>query len=120
MPEGEAKEAKGEVKAKAKDASPRRRPAGNQAQVKVELLDGSTMELQVDVSIVKTSIQIELIMMCNAMTKNVYIFIQFMWKYTWRLTDLRKLYWLILYYLLVTISHLFIRSYITSLLGTLI
>lgn len=51
MPEGEAKEAKSDAKAKAKDASPRRRPAGNTAKVKVELLDGSTMDLDVDVSI---------------------------------------------------------------------
>lgn len=44
MPEGVAKEAK------AKEASPRRRPAGNLARVRVELLDGSIMELEVDVS----------------------------------------------------------------------
>lgn len=42
MPEGVAKEAK------AKEASPRRRPAGNLARVRVELLDGSIMELDVD------------------------------------------------------------------------
>lgn len=54
MPEGvakEVKEAKSDVKAKAKEASPRRRPSGNMAKVKVELLDGSTMELEVEVSI---------------------------------------------------------------------
>lgn len=33
-----------------KEASPRRRPSGNTAHVRVELLDGSTMELDVDVS----------------------------------------------------------------------
>lgn len=41
-------EAKSDVKAK--EASPRRRPTGNVAKVKVELLDGSTMELDVEVS----------------------------------------------------------------------
>lgn len=46
MPEGVAKEAKEEKKAK---ESPRRRPAGNTAHVRVELLDGSTMELDVEV-----------------------------------------------------------------------
>lgn len=51
MPEGVAKEAKDDAKGKAKEASsPRRRVAGNIARVKVELLDGSTMELDVDVS----------------------------------------------------------------------
>lgn len=45
MPEGVAKDGKG------KEASPRRRPAGNLAKVKVELLDGSTMDLDVEVRI---------------------------------------------------------------------
>ncbi|XP_073962671.1 protein 4.1 homolog isoform X3 [Choristoneura fumiferana] len=45
MPEGVAKEAKEEKKAK---ESPRRRPAGNTAHVRIELLDGSTMELDVE------------------------------------------------------------------------
>lgn len=48
MPEGVAKE--GDAKGKAKEASPRRRPSGNVARVRVELLDGSIMELDVDVS----------------------------------------------------------------------
>lgn len=48
MPEGVAKE---DAKGKAKEASPRRRPSGNVVKVKVELLDGSIMELDVDVSI---------------------------------------------------------------------
>lgn len=47
MPEGVAKE---DAKGKAKEASPRRRPAGNIARARVELLDGSIMELDVDVS----------------------------------------------------------------------
>ncbi|XP_052744570.1 protein 4.1 homolog isoform X2 [Bicyclus anynana] len=49
MPEGVAKDAKGakEEKPKAKE-SPKRRPAGNQARVKVELLDGSVMDLDAD------------------------------------------------------------------------
>lgn len=50
MPEGVAKDAREEAKAKAKEASPRRKPSGNVARVKVELLDGSTMDLEVDVS----------------------------------------------------------------------
>ncbi|XP_048000948.1 protein 4.1 homolog isoform X3 [Leguminivora glycinivorella] len=45
MPEGVAKEAKDEKKSK---ESPRRRPAGNTAHVRVELLDGSTMTLDVE------------------------------------------------------------------------
>ncbi|XP_075985080.1 protein 4.1 homolog isoform X3 [Anticarsia gemmatalis] len=45
MPESVAKEAKDDGK---KKESPRRRPAGNTAHVRVELLDGSTMELDVD------------------------------------------------------------------------
>ncbi|XP_035452100.2 protein 4.1 homolog isoform X1 [Spodoptera frugiperda] len=45
MPEGVAKE---DAKGKAKEASPRRRPSGNVVKVKVELLDGSIMELDVD------------------------------------------------------------------------
>ncbi|KAL0861240.1 hypothetical protein ABMA27_008805 [Loxostege sticticalis] len=49
MPEGVAKEAKDETKAKAKkEASPKRRPSGNLAKIKVELLDGSTMDLEAD------------------------------------------------------------------------
>ncbi|XP_028167660.1 protein 4.1 homolog isoform X3 [Ostrinia furnacalis] len=49
MPEGVAKEAKDEAKAKAKkEASPKRRPSGNLAKIKVELLDGSTMDLEAD------------------------------------------------------------------------
>ena len=46
MPEGVAKDGK-EAKAKAKE-SPKRRT--NLAKIKVELLDGSTMELEADVS----------------------------------------------------------------------
>ncbi|CAH0696478.1 unnamed protein product [Spodoptera exigua] len=45
MPEGVAKE---DAKGKTKEASPRRRPSGNVVKVKVELLDGSIMELDVD------------------------------------------------------------------------
>lgn len=45
MPESVAKD-----DGKKKEASPRRRPTGNTAHVRVELLDGSTMELDVDVS----------------------------------------------------------------------
>lgn len=45
MPESVAKD-----DGKKKEASPRRRPSGNTAHVRVELLDGSTMELDVDVS----------------------------------------------------------------------
>ncbi|XP_026728552.1 protein 4.1 homolog isoform X5 [Trichoplusia ni] len=48
MPEGVAKEAKDDGKSKAKEASPRRRATGNTAKVRVELLDGSVMELDVD------------------------------------------------------------------------
>ncbi|KAJ0171263.1 hypothetical protein K1T71_012813 [Dendrolimus kikuchii] len=48
MPEVVAKEAKEDAKAKSKEASPRRKPSGNVARVKVELLDGSTMDLEVD------------------------------------------------------------------------
>ncbi|XP_049879741.1 protein 4.1 homolog isoform X2 [Pectinophora gossypiella] len=47
MPESVAKEAKDEAKAKPKD-SPRRRPTGNLAKIKVELLDGSTMDFEAD------------------------------------------------------------------------
>ncbi|CAH2261152.1 jg17187 [Pararge aegeria aegeria] len=50
MPEGVAKDAKGakeETKAKTKE-SPKRRPSGNLARVKVELLDGSFMDLEAD------------------------------------------------------------------------
>lgn len=46
----ETKEVKDEAKAKAKTASPRRRPAGNTVKCNVELLDGSTMDLDVEVS----------------------------------------------------------------------
>jgi hypothetical protein len=50
MPEGVAKEGS-EARPKVKEASsPRRRPSGNLANIKVELLDGSTMDLQSDVS----------------------------------------------------------------------
>lgn len=52
MPEGVAKEAKAakeDSKPKSKE-SPKRRPAGNGARVKVELLDGSVMDLEADVS----------------------------------------------------------------------
>ncbi|CAG9793124.1 unnamed protein product [Diatraea saccharalis] len=49
MPEGVAKDGKEDAKAKAKkEASPRRRPSGNITRIKVELLDGSTMELEAD------------------------------------------------------------------------
>ncbi|XP_037873990.1 protein 4.1 homolog isoform X1 [Bombyx mori] len=47
MPESVAKDSKEDAKTKNKE-SPRRRPTGNVAKVKVELLDGSNMELDVD------------------------------------------------------------------------
>lgn len=51
MPEGVAKEGKEEKARAKKEASPKRRPSGNLAKIKVELLDGSTMDLEADVSL---------------------------------------------------------------------
>lgn len=58
MPEGVSKDPAKDAevivvpapKAMSKDGSPRHRPVGNIVKVRVELLDGSTMELDVGVS----------------------------------------------------------------------